>query len=102
MKEHEEIKAKPFVFLRALRGESSKFYRTTEANIGDSINCWKLLSSALKRTTSLLVSLSTEVPSIAVFSVGVASIFLKSIPAFSTEDSVDAVTLSEVRTFRLK
>src|SRR5947209_15406850 len=88
------------VFLCALCGK--KTYRTTAANIGDSINCWKLLSSALKCTTSLFESESTVVASIAVFSVGVASIFLNSMPAFSTDDKVEAVTLSEVNTFRLK
>src|SRR5579871_1741709 len=80
----------------------SSYYRTTDANMGDCINCWKFLSSALNFTTSLLVSLSTVVPSIAAFSVGLASIFLNRMPAFRTEERVDAVTLSEVRTFRLK
>ena len=73
----------------------SFFYRTTDANIGDCINCWKFLSSALNFTTSLLVSLSTVVPSIAAFSVGLASIFLNRMPAFRTEERVEAVTLSD-------
>src|SRR5215469_5466715 len=77
-------------------------YRVTAANIGASSNDWKLLSSALKCSTSLPESESTVVSSIAVFSTGEALIFLYKRPAFSTEERVAAAMLSEVITLRLK
>src|SRR5690349_22638266 len=75
-----------------------KSYLETAANSCECIRDWNLLSSVLKCSLRLELSLSTVQLSIANFSMGDAFIFLYIMPALTSEERVEAVMESEVAT----
>ena len=64
-----------------------ELYRETAANSSECINAWNCLSSLLKCSCNFELSESTVMASMAVFSIGVAFIFLYIMPALISDDS---------------